>query len=1252
MAKKKTFLIGGSAKTNDDGSTTFRVSGRTGDDRIKDEYTRDKVEPTISMEKPKIDGTENIKKMTGNELSGVGSRRTSQGVDRTNTLGNKDIDHPSGGLKGAVDKAKDELKGGSNSDDNKQSDPNKSNDVAKDNGDASNNGTDQGSVEGVSDGPSEGLAWFSSNWETIAIAAGLSAIVAGIAKIFGSQIKSRYNKCVRTLQRAQEQFTTHEEGLNMRSVMSGVGSGIVDKVSNLFYGRFKKQSSNGNIGLRPFCQQYKNEIGEDFKTAQEAYNKIVYANNTNDSTQQNSSYGGKVYDSFYSAINSDVINEDVINEVGISSVIGSAMILGRLAVKAGSFLYQKTKDGKPDGEPKQIQVTKQSVREVCYAIINNFASKYLNMDQVFKKLGIETNSLSDLDKSSCDKLVAVLKKYQKPEANMYNKQYGRLYKAYNSMLKHYFNIGDGIIKNFSKYTEAKNEKQENLLVASKEKLTNLWDSQKDIYLENFSRIVTEIVSSQEYINYLNFIIEKVIPVFRTGLAGDADYILDIMPKRGERYVLRQTNDQALLNKGDVEKGQIAIAEVKEVDSNTKKITFGLIGLLKDNKGLVVDDNGKVTIKGEVITDAYVDDDGYVKEYTLEYSKWLSLDPGQTMWREKEKRTKVYIYRDSDKNIHFVYASASIMNKEKGYDTIYVGTINYGMSSVSKLTVINLTSNITDEGFVSVLGKLKYTFNVEDNKKVIAFIVYGIDNFRGVLNERDTEDIEGIVLIIDELLVPYNRKNVGSVHYIEHENRQLLVVSDVENENVKDVYITIKDVESSVISDVTKISIGYNIDINTFVSMLESGKDMVKFIKGNDSIKNIAIDIMDDTLSTKEEVDSMEKLKLMIIDFIKKLMGESKDKVDDVYKYIKEHASEVAKLIDEDINIKKDGVEYGEHFKGFPNIISPKIPFSVNLGVKDKDGKDVTINYMPVYKKGDKSPSIWAIGFPSQTNLTTYCVSENIKGFESAIVDVCDAMKNGKVVTYNLLSWLKNTIDNKDYEKIVVYAKAVSSCVDIKNNKIVAPNEYKNVVDVNGNNIKSKEFGIYKGDSSGNREDVIVSVNKVDNVINFSFRNNVILSVDSDKYDIYSVTNSLYVKLKDIITNMGYIIGESITVTYSHNIINEGICTNTIITRTFDDVYKKSYVLSESYFDIGVDASKLSSIDFVKNLKTRQDIFEYVKNNMNAKIYEFTETQTYNISSEQGYVPSLITPLYENVYAVKFDGDDIAMIKHIGKFKIY
>ena len=44
------------------------------------------------------------------------------------------------------------------------------------------------------------------------------------------------------------------------------------------------------------------------------------------------------------------------------------------------------------------------------------------------------------------------------QKNQYTKQYARLKTAYDNMLKHYYAIGDGIIKNFEKYTEAKDEK--------------------------------------------------------------------------------------------------------------------------------------------------------------------------------------------------------------------------------------------------------------------------------------------------------------------------------------------------------------------------------------------------------------------------------------------------------------------------------------------------------------------------------------------------------------------------------------------------------------------------------------------------------------------------------------------------------------------------------------------------------------------------------------------------------------------------
>ena len=64
------------------------------------------------------------------------------------------------------------------------------------------------------------------------------------------------------------------------------------------------------------------------------------------------------------------------------------------------------------------------------------------------------------------------------------------------------------------------------------------------------------------------------------------------------------------------------------------------------------------------------------------------------------------------------------------------------------------------------------------------------------------------------------------------------------------------------------------------------------------------------------------------------------------------------------------------------------------------------------------------------------------------------------------------------------------------------------------------------------------------------------------------------------------------------------------------------------------------------------MYEYVKNNLDAKIYQLTESQTYTICSYTHNKPSLMTPLYENVYVVRFDNDDnVSSIKYLGKFKI-
>jgi hypothetical protein len=128
--------------------------------------------------------------------------------------------------------------------------------------------------------------------------------------------------------------------------------------------------------------------------------------------------------------------------------------------------------------------------------------------------------------------------------------------------------------------------------------------------------------------------------------------------------------------------------------------------------------------------------------------------------------------------------------------------------------------------------------------------------------------------------------------------------------------------------------------------------------------------------------------------------------------------------------------------------------------------------------------------------------------------------------------------------------------------------------------------------------------------------------------------------------------EGVKVSYSHKVMNEGVSTNTVITRYFKNFPKKAYVLSESYFDLGRDTSKLSNSMFAKKLKTRSQVFEYVKSNLDAKIFNLTESQTYKVSSFTGYRPSLMTPLYENVYVVKFNDDDtVSTMRYLGKFKI-
>lgn len=479
-------------------------------------------------------------------------------------------------------------------------------------------------------------------WKQIAIVAGaaglLAALIALVRKCTKS-IKLRFNKSVRTLARMQKDFTISKKGLDMRAVLPGVGSKLNDFITRVFSGsafahngrtrvmgntKSARKFKDGVIGLYPFCDIYKEEIRNDLAMAQTTFNKIKFAadstensSRNNGNANNNESVNGPVYQSFNEAFASERLNESEKGQVNESAIMALSA-LAPMVIRGGMFIVNKIKDGKADPkEVKTIQVTKQSTREICYAILNNFFEKYISFEQVSKKMGVDTKGLSDIDESTIDKFQTVLKKYQNPDGASVVKQYARIKSAYDKMLGHYLNIGNGIIRNFEKYTKAEDEKHENLLIASKEKLQAMWDQQQDQYERLFPYVLNEIINDGAYAQYIDFIIERVLPVFKTGIAGDADYVLDVMPKKGEYFLLSQTTHAGTI-------GNKAICRItSDYNKDTKNIGMSLIALYKGGTDLTPEGNIKLTDNDsdKFDTKAYK-----AAPIELDYHRFMALDP--------------------------------------------------------------------------------------------------------------------------------------------------------------------------------------------------------------------------------------------------------------------------------------------------------------------------------------------------------------------------------------------------------------------------------------------------------------------------------------------------------------------------------------------------------------------------------------------------------------------------------------------------
>jgi hypothetical protein len=1161
-------------------------------------------------------------------------------------------------------------------------------------------------------------------------------------------------------------------------------SKIFDKIANLFtwkIGNGKKNRTNkGAIGIIPFCSQYKSEIAEDLRAAQDAFSKIkVAADEVEDGSnaeRQNSSVNTKIYDSFYEALNSDKLNEtEQLNEIGAMAAISTAMTLGGLAVKAGKFLIHKYKDGKPDGEAKVVQVGKQSTREICFAIINNYASKYINMQKVFSELGIKSESLADLDASSCDKLADILKKYKKPESNkITSEQYSRIKRAWDNMLKHYYNIGDGIIKNFAKYTKADNEKDDNLLVAAKEKLQNMWDSQKEIYNNNFSRVIVEIVGSYSAIAYNDFIIEKVIPVFKSGLAGDADYVLDGMPKKGEFFVLRQTEGQPWMkDSAEKQMGNIAIAEVTGFDKDSKEISFKLIARLENDGDLIVDDKGFAEVNGDVNYDFYSDGEGKVEEQKLGYGKWLALDPALTNWRPVGKTSIIKAYINEKQDRYVVYGQKDARDKEDGYSIIYVGLFKYGMVAASSLVKIELTSNMNDDGFANIFNhvekEFKEVYDVENIKN-------GVDKFRGEPQNEEAGDSEKVAEIINKF-IGGDDENVGdadslyTLNYTTAENeKQTMVIfskqAEDKEDSISNVYIAQKKADANEYAAVYRVDMDPEL-LKTAFADIFNAEDRIKNEEGvvfkfaaGEADENVTKPISDTENPTEEKATNDDELVAIIARLLKgcKANEEGGDE-DNPYDKIIEKLDEIIRLIEEGFSEHEEMLKRLQGFKGFPGLQISIEPWNVDIGIKDAQGNDFNIVIYNIYHEATQK-TYYIVGFTGM-NPANFAVLEklNTEGLTEAIKELCELLKSGKRGFAKIREMFGKKKENNGMDKLLM--KEIKSLVKVISEhigfvvdgqqpaqqgqqpqqnqqsqqpaqrgqqpqqnqqgqqpaqqgqpqpqnasydynivngyvmneageqqqgkfQIIKPLANNNIADMQGEikdgkgavTFKANRIMLTKPGNTAEWQNMYVTF-KFDglngtaelfdssqvNISPTTVRSGDFAGQSKEKSILNILGNAISsyqrskegaaCKIEDIETyNQMQQQNSSVKVSYSHKVMNEGVSTNTVITRHFKNFPKKAYVLSESYFDLGRDTSKLSNSMFAKKLKTRSQVFEYVKSNLDAKIFNLTESQTYKVSSFTGYRPSLMTPLYENVYVVKFNDDDtVSTMRYLGKFKI-
>ena len=633
------------------------------------------------------------------------------------------------------------------------------------------------------------LLWFGGKADGIASFIG---DVATLGLLSRKTIKGRFRKTVKTLYKLQKDFGGSEKGLDMNDAFKGQGSRLMDMLMRVFFvdNKYGSKGGTGAIGIIPLVNNYRNELKRDFVDAVKTYNMIATAGKQpKDLGAIKDSYVPE-YKSFAEAYKARMLNESAYQREDLYETLTDFITEANIAktnYSAGKYImYAVDKDG--NLKPSQaVQVTPESTREICYSIMNIFFSKYFNMKNVSKKFGIDVNSLSDIDKSNVDKFTKVVKslKIEQSDNNIASNMFARVKKRYESIVSSYEVIAKKVIENFDKYsrlnkdgeTKALSEKDDNLLTSATTKLYEKLKEQIDIYDNNFYRVVNTIIATPEYAKYMNFIIDTVIPVFATGNAGDADFILDTLPKVGEFFIVRQTRDKNVSNTSINVDGTAALVKILSIDNkgnNSKSpiVQIQRVGLLKPVKGheggqIAIDNNGSVDYKSiDFKTSVILDRTAFSREVndnsgdiqTVPYNKWLAIDPVPvTNYSEAGENTEIkndndtvtlertlkdgsaeYVFiipkettnnYDNPNNIVGKTGTEEIVSKEFEPDAVMNETENTDNKTVNAIRVlikdkqsqkqsaidIKPTQDISITDIIDILKNNNFSSNIEPNK---------------------------------------------------------------------------------------------------------------------------------------------------------------------------------------------------------------------------------------------------------------------------------------------------------------------------------------------------------------------------------------------------------------------------------------------------------------------------------------------------------------------------------------------------------